>query len=68
MSCRRALKMPQWPLIEVLEVVMVGEITVCHFWCVSKSGNSLVARTPPRFDPDKVVAIGAAIQADILVE
>lgn len=64
--CRRALKDAEINMDEVVEVVMVGgstrvplvrELVENYF-----KTNPLIS-----IDPDKVVAIGAAIQADILV-
>ena len=64
-ACRRSLKDAQISPDEVLEVVMVGGSTRVPLVLseVEKYFNK-----PPltSIDPDKVVAIGAAIQADIL--
>ncbi len=65
-ACKRALKDANTSLEEIVEVVMVGGSTrvplvraeVAEFF-----GKTLLTS----IDPDKVVAIGAAIQADILV-
>ncbi|WP_137297787.1 Fe-S protein assembly chaperone HscA [Psychromonas sp. SP041] len=65
-ACKRALKDANTSLEEIVEVVMVGGSTrvplvraeVAEFF-----GKTLLTS----IDPDKVVAVGAAIQADILV-
>ena len=64
-ACRRSLKDADVSIDEVLEVVMVGGSTRVPL--VRSEVEQYFNKKPlTSIDPDKVVAIGAAIQADIL--
>ncbi|MEX2130069.1 MAG: Fe-S protein assembly chaperone HscA, partial [Pseudohongiellaceae bacterium] len=65
-ACRRVLRDAKLKVEEVDNVVLVGGVT--RMPIVRQRVKSVFLKTPlATIDPDKVVAIGAGIQADILV-
>ncbi len=65
MACRRAIKDAAIEIDEVIETVMVGGSTRVPM--VREMVGNYFGKTPlTSIDPDQVVAVGAAIQADIL--
>lgn len=65
-ACRRALKDAGVTAAEVQEVVMVGGSTRVPL-VRSRVAEFFAIEPLTSLDPDKVVAIGAAIQADVLI-
>lgn len=65
-ACRRALRDAAIEVKDVKEVVMVGGSTRIPYVC-ERIGEFFGQAPRVNIDPDRVVAIGAALQADILV-
>jgi molecular chaperone HscA len=66
MSCRRALRDADIENQDIMEVVMVGGSTRVPY-VRDMVGQFYKCEPLVSIDPDKVVAIGAALQADVLV-
>ncbi len=66
MSCRRALRDADIENSDIIEIVMVGGSTRVPR-VRDKVGEFFQCEPLITIDPDKVVAIGAALQADVLV-
>ncbi|WP_392340863.1 Fe-S protein assembly chaperone HscA [Moritella marina] len=66
LACRRSLKDAEISKEDVLEVVMVGGSTRVPL-VREKVGEFFTQEPLTSINPDKVVAVGAAIQADVLV-
>ena len=66
MSCRRALRDAGIGNRDIIEVVMVGGSTRVPY-VRERVGEFFECEPLVSIDPDKVVAIGAALQADVLV-
>jgi len=65
MACRRSLRDADVTLDEILEIVMVGGST--RALDVRQMVGEFFQREPlVNIDPDRVVAVGAALQADVL--
>jgi molecular chaperone HscA len=65
MSCRRVLRDAKMDREDITNVVMVGGSTRVPL-VVGKVGEFFGSEPLTKLDPDRVVAIGAALQADVL--
>jgi len=65
-SCKKALSDAQWDISDIEEVVMVGGSTRVPIVLEKVSEFFTSAKINNHINPDEVVALGAAVEADIL--